>query len=335
MKRLLIVLAVCAVAGAGTWWYISQRPDRSGTQLTLYGNIEIRDVDLAFNESEHIAEVLVEEGNRVSRGDLLARLHTDRLDALLDQADAQLQAQEYVVKRLENGTRPEEIGQAQADVNAAETRLQNAETTLRRLRQTAASGATSEQALDDAEATVRTQRNVLQAKREALNLAVAGPRDETIAEARAALEGRQAQVRFLQARLKDTRLTAPAAGVVQNRIMEPGEMASPNLPVLTLALTTPKWVRAYVSEPNLGRIKKGMPATVSSDSYPDKPYEGQVGFISPVAEFTPKTVETTDLRPRLVYETRITVDDPDNELRLGMPVTVTIPVTPAPVRGRD
>ena len=119
-------------------------------------------------------------------------------------------------------------------------------------------------------------------------------------------------------------LTSPSAGVIQNRILEPGEMASPNRPVVTMALTDPKWVRAYVPEPDLGRINLGMKAEILNDSFPNQKFEGWIGFISPVAEFTPKTVETEDLRTKLVYEVRVYVHDSKDLLRLGMPVTVIV-----------
>lgn len=119
-------------------------------------------------------------------------------------------------------------------------------------------------------------------------------------------------------------LTSPAAGVIQNRILEPGEMASASRPVVTLALTDPKWVRAYVPEPYLGRINLGMKARILSDSFPDQTFDGWIGFISPVAEFTPKTVETEDLRTKLVYEVRVFVHDSKDKLRLGMPTTVIV-----------
>ncbi len=124
-------------------------------------------------------------------------------------------------------------------------------------------------------------------------------------------------------------LVSPTNGVVQNRILEPGEMASPQRAVLTIAITDPKWVRVYAAEPDLGKIRMGMKATVTTDSFPGKQYDGWVGFISPVASFTPKTVETTDLRTSLVYEVRIFVKDPADELRLGMPATVRIPLNGA------
>ena len=136
------------------------------------------------------------------------------------------------------------------------------------------------------------------------------------------MQGAQAELALLQRQLQDAELIAPTDAVVRNRLMEPGEFATPQRPVLSLALTTPKWVRAYAPETALGHLRAGMPATVTIDSYPDAPLKGSIGFISSVAEFTPKTVQTEELRTSLVYEIRVFVEDPENRLRLGMPATV-------------
>jgi HlyD family secretion protein len=156
----------------------------------------------------------------------------------------------------------------------------------------------------------------------ALDLAVIGPRREDIAQAEAQLRANEAQLALLRQQLKDAQLLAPVDAVVRTRILEPGDMASPQKPVVTLAITNPKWVRAYVSESDLGKVREGMSAAVAVDSFPSRRFEGWVGFISPVAEFTPKTVQTQELRTSLVYEVRVFVRDPSDELRLGMPATV-------------
>jgi HlyD family secretion protein len=286
--------------------------------------VEIRDAQLAFKESERIAAILVQEGDRVAAGQILARLDTDRLKAQVSQAEAGVQAQAQVLKRLEDGTRKEEIEQVRAQAEAVQVRLKNATQSLDRLQRTAAEGITSQQALDDARARVEVERAQLQVSRQALELALAGPRKEEIMEARARLQASQAGLDLLTIRFKDMTLQAPAAGIVHSRILEPGEMAGPNQPVLTLALTDPKWVRAYIPEPDLGRIAPGMAARVISDSFANYSFTGWIGFISPVAEFTPRSVETTDLRTKLVYEVRVFVTDPDDRLRLGMPVTVQV-----------
>ncbi len=322
VKKLIVAVIVLSTATGGFLWWTSQTQDANG--LTLYGNVELRDAQLAFREQERIAEVLVEEGETVEQGQILARLEQDRLTAQLAEAEAALTAQQEVTRRLTTGTRPQEIEQAVAEVAAAQARMKNYAHLVQRLTLTTRDGASIEQDLDDARAEMEVARAELSVRREALDLAREGFRDEEIAEARAVLRAREAQLTYLQERLDDTVLHAPAVGVIQSRILEPGEMAMPARPALVLALTDPKWVRAYLPEPDLGHIRDGMTAQVYSDSFPDRVFDGQVGFISPLAEFTPKSVQTTDLRTQLVYEIRIWVDDPANELRLGMPVTVEI-----------
>lgn len=318
-----VMVMVLAVGAGGIWLWI--RPQGEGSaRTTLYGNVEIRDARLAFNEQEIVSEVLVEEGDAVSTGQVLARLRSQRLEDQLAEAKAQWQAQAQVVRRLENGTRVQEIEQARALVEAAKARVENAQHKLRRIEETAQSGASSRQALDDAKAALQVEQAQLNVRQEALELALEGPRSEDIEEAKARLEANRSQVAFLEERLKDAILKAPSAGIIRSRILEPGEMAAPDRPAFVLALTDRKWVRAYVPEPDLGRIRAGMPAQVYSDTWPDRAFDGHVGFISPIAEFTPKSVETTDLRTKLVYEVRVWVEDPNDELRLGMPVTVAV-----------
>ena len=126
-------------------------------------------------------------------------------------------------------------------------------------------------------------------------------------------------------RLDDAELKSPAHSIVNRRLLEPGDIATPQRAVFSLAVLSPKWVRAYVAETNLGRLRPGQAVTIHTDSHPEPGLAGTVGFISPVAEFTPKSVETPELRTSLVYEVRIHVEDPQNRLRLGMPATVRFP----------
>jgi HlyD family secretion protein len=251
----------------------------------------------------------------------------DRLRASVAQAEARADAQRHVLERLENGTRPQEIDQARANMNAAQTDLTNTRRTYERLKKSAAGLATSQQDLDTAQSAFEVAEARLRVNQKALDLAVIGPRKEDIAEARATLLANEAELALSKRNLAYATLVSPTNGVVQNRILEPGEMASPQRAVLTIAITDPKWVRVYAEEPDLGKIRMGMSATVTTDSFPGRKYDGWVGFISPVASFTPKTVETTELRTSLVYEVRIFVKDPADELRLGMPSTVGISLT--------
>lgn len=333
LKRLVPLVIVVLFAAAAYWFYQQRQQEQDGV-LQLYGNVDIREVDLAFNNSEHIDSLLVEEGDRVARGQLLATLHSARLQASADAAEANVASQQAVLARLQAGSRPEEIRQAQADVRAARARLTNAETTYKRTLSLESAKAASQQAVDDARAALDAARADLKVAVEALELAQVGPRREDIEEAQARLKAEQARLALARQVLKDAALYAPADGVIRNRLLQPGDMASPQKPVLTLALNNPVWVRVYVPETLLGQVVPGMPARVGTDSFPGKTYDGWVGFISPTAEFTPKNVETPELRTRLVYQARVFVCNAGDELRLGMPATVSLDVENAPDGGR-
>ncbi len=328
-KKLLLIPLLLAAAG-GYWGLHNRVPSSPGGDLTLYGNVDIREANLAFNASELVREVLVQEGDHVEPGQVLARLRTEKLEAALAAASAAREAQVQALARLQAGSRPEEVLQAGAQLDALKARAHSAELSYARLQKLAAQKLTSPEELDQARAAADAAQGEMRAAEQTYALAVAGPRKEDIAQAQAELAARQANLILAREQLADATLLAPAAGVVRDRLLEPGDMASPQSPALTLALLDPLWVRAYVPEPDLGRVAEGMRAQVRTDSFPDKTYPGWVGFVSPSAEFTPKNVETTDLRTRLVYQVRIFVCDPQGELRLGMPSTVTIPAGQVP-----
>lgn len=322
--RVIVILGLPALlAGAGVWWFLL-RGEEERSSLVLYGNVEIRQVDAAFRATERVAQMLVEEGDIVSRGQLLGSVERQRLAADVDRTAAQVRSQQQVLSRLETGSRPQEIRKARADLAAAQARLADAETTLKRLESAVQSNAVSREDVDDARAKHKVAQAELKSAREALSLALEGPRQEDIAAAKATLDAYRAELAIARTNLADANLLSPNAGVIQNRILEPGDMASPQVPAYVLALTDPVWVRVYVSETDLGKLRPGMAAAVTTDSFPDKQYEAWVGYISPTAEFTPKSVETEELRTSLVYQVRVYVRNPQNELRLGMPVTVTI-----------
>ena len=326
MKKvfLVIILIVAAAGGYMYWQHQNKDQDEHAGAFKIYGTIDIRDAALAFTEQERIEIVLVEEGMRVKKGQVLAKLRTTKVDAAIKELRARIAAQQEVVAKLEAGSRSQEIDQARAEVQAAQARVANVSRTVKRLKATSRSGATSIQNYDDAKARLKVERAQLSAGQKALDLLIEGPRKEDIAAARHQLEALTAELEQLQVRLSDMILAAPADGTIQSRILEQGELAGPSKPAFVLALTDPKWVRAYIPEPMLGKINLGMTAQIFTDSLPGKALDGWVGFISPVAEFTPRAVATEDLRTQLVYETRVFVTDPTDILRLGTPVTVAI-----------
>jgi membrane fusion protein PltH len=328
MKKRIILVALLALALAGLGWWLTHR-HAARHEIVLYGNVDLREVDLAFNDSQRIAQVLVQEGDRVHRGQVLALLDTDRLTPELDVAKAQAKAQAAALQRLHNGSRPQEIAQARANLALAQANARAARDNYRRVSEVfrSSSGrAVSHQDLVNSKAQWDVAEAKVAVSREALDLAVVGPRREDIAQAQAMLDADRANVALLGQELADATLKAPLDAIVRSRIAEPGDMASPQKAAFTLAITDPKWVRAYVSESDLGWVHPGMRASVQVDSFPQRRFEGWVGFVSPVAEFTPKTVETPDLRSSLVYEVRVFVKDPGDDLRLGMPATVDLPL---------
>jgi HlyD family secretion protein len=325
MRKVIPIVLLLAVAGGVLYSFVERREEEDGT-LHIFGNVDIRQVQLAFHSTGRIQALHVQEGDRVKAGQLLAEVDPVRYQSAVDRADAQVAAQREAVARMLAGNRPEEITQAKALVKGAEATLRDAERNHNRIHQLARHEFVAQQQLDDAEATlVRAQAN-LEALQQTSSLAVQGPRKEDIAAAQSQLQAYEAALALARQELVDTKLFAPADGVIQSRVLEPGDMAFPQTPAYTLALNDPVWVRAYLPETDLGRIYEGMAATVTTDSFPGKAYEGWIGYISPTAEFTPKQVETTDLRTRLVYQVRVFVRNHQNELRLGMPATVRIPL---------
>jgi HlyD family secretion protein len=326
---LVILLAV--LLGVAIWWLV-QRPV-AAAELTLFGNVDLREVDLAFNNNERIASVLVQEGDRVHKGQALAQLDTNRLTPQLQQAEAQLAVQQANLEKLRRGNRPEDIAQARANVAAAQAEAANARQKYQRLVNLSTNSggrAVSPQDLDDARAAADQADAKLAQVQSALALQLAGFRREDVEQAVAQSKAAQAQTDLLRQQMRDAILFAPMDATVRTRVLEPGDMATPQKPVLTLAITDPKWVRVYVGEVDLGKVHPDMTASVSIDSFPNRSFPGRVGFVSSVAEFTPKNIETEELRTNLVYEVRVLVSDPQDELRLGMPATVHIPLNQPP-----
>jgi HlyD family secretion protein len=321
MKRIgIIILFLALIAGGAAWWLFYR--DKGSGDLVLYGNVDFRQINLAFNGSERVADILVEEGDRVKKGQVLGRLDTSRLAPQVAQAEAQAASQRANLARLKNGSRPEDIAQARANLDSAKAEAANARAQFDRQSSLALRAVASQRSLEMAEAESKQADAKVEVNQKALDLLVVGPRVEDIQEAEAQLRAADANVALLHQQLLEAELIAPVDAVVRSRLIEPGEMASPTRNAFSLATVSPKWIRAYVSETQIGMLRLGAKATVSVDSFPGRSFPGWIGFISSVAEFTPKTVQTEELRSSLVYEVRVFVEDPDDVLRLGMPATV-------------
>ena len=329
-------IAIAVVVGVASWAWLAHRPAGDSDELTLYGNVDIRQVSLAFNANERISEIRVREGDKVHAGAVLAVLDERTSLVRLAQSAAQIGVQEQALLRLQAGSRPEEVAQAKANLAAAQANADLAARQLARLRSTSeatAGKAVSQQDLDTAVGHAQVEAAQAESLRKTLQLVVAGPRKEDIAQARNQLAAARAEQALIQRQIDESELRAPIDAIVRSRLLEPGDMASPQRPVLTLAITEPKWVRAYVTEAQLSRVAVGTKAGVATDSQPGRAVPARIGYISSVAEFTPKTVETPELRTSLVYEVRFMVDDPQDQLRLGMPATVHLRL-PAAAQGQ-
>lgn len=324
-RRLVVIVLIVAlvIAAAATRGFGLLRPTRD-VGLELYGNVDIREVDLGFRVNGRIAAIGVDEGDKVRLGQLLATLETNTIDSRIAEADARVAQARARLEKLRNGNRPQDIAQARARVEAAQAAARDADRDYARRQPLVAPGAISRDVWEQTVAQRDQARAQLREVQQALSLLNAGSRSEDVAAGAAELRSAEAARKGAGTDLSDTRLIASANGTVVTRAREPGAIVQPGETVLTLAIDRPMRVRAYVSETDLARISPGMKVQVTADGNP-KTYNGTIGYISPRAEFTPKTVETADLRTDLVYQLRIIVSDPDDALRQGQPVTVRVP----------
>ncbi|MGO9546625.1 MAG: secretion protein HlyD [Rhodomicrobium sp.] len=321
-RRFIILALIAGGAAGGYWWYFLRA--KANGPLVLQGNVEVRQVNLGFKVAGRVEKLNVDEGDVVLAGQTLASLEKVYFDDALAQARAQRDQMAANYEKLKAGNRPEEIAEARALVAEREATLINARIILKRAQTLLNTPAGSQKAVDDGQAAERQADAQLNSSREALRLQEAGFRKEDIELGKAQLGERQAAVLTAERNLADADLIAPSGGTVLSRVREVGAIVATGEAVYVLSLTTPLWVRTYVSEPDLGRVRPGVEVQVKTDTPGAKTYSGRIGFISTAAEFTPKTVETTELRTSLVYRLRIVVDDSTGFLRQGMPVTVTV-----------
>lgn len=320
-RPLIVSLSMIAALACGYYYFYHNRDNNN--EITVHGNVDIRQVDLGFRVSGRLLEVLFEEGDHVKMGDLIAKLDPVPYEQDLNNLKAQMEQAQANLVKLRAGNRPQEIQEAKAQLHEKEVAHENSRKTYERQSELVKKNYASKQAYDDAYAATNEAKAQLKSAQEALKLSLEGFRQEDIAAGQAQFEAATAQYHRAQTNLNDTVLYAPSDGIILTRIREPGSILNIGNAVYTLSLTNPIWVRAYISEVDLGRVKPGMRTLIYTDSQ-STPFEGQIGFISPQAEFTPKNIETKELRTDLVYRLRIVVEDPEGKLRQGMPVTVVI-----------
>jgi membrane fusion protein YbhG len=302
------------------------------------GQVQATEVHVAAEVGGRILELPVVEGNRVNQGDVIARLDTRDVELALQRARADRDAAAAQLRLLEAGSRPEDIRQAQAqlaaatsEVAVAQAELAAAETDLERFEQLLKSNSGSQKQRDDAAtrrnvardrvASARAHENAARAAEARLS---AGARREEIDAARARVAGADAQIASLEKNKADATVLAPIAGIVSERLLDPGEMAAPRVPIVVLTDLDHAWAEVFVGEPDIPRLKLGQPATVFTDA--GSSVGGTVSFISPKAEFTPRNVQTAEDRSKLVYRVKIAIDNRDGLLKQGMPVEAEIPL---------
>lgn len=328
-KRLMGLVAVVVLGGSGLF-YARWQPADPTDRIFVSGNIEITEAQASFKAAGRIDARLVSEGDAVSAGQIIARLDRIELAQQVALQQAEVQAAAADLAELEAGSRPEEIAQAEAAVARASAEEERWRTEEARQAQLYSRDIVSAREREAARASLDVARAHLRDAEERLTLARKGPRAERIAQARARLD-RAKQARGLsQTRLDDALLVAPISGVVLSEHAEPGEYVSPGTPVVTIGVLGNVWLRAYIDETDLGRVKVGQRARLTTDTYPDRAYDGMVSFLASEAEFTPKNVQTEKERVKLVYRIKIDVPNPSFELKPGMPADAEILLGEAP-----
>jgi HlyD family secretion protein len=333
MRARVVVVAIVLAAAIGAAFAFRDRlpgpwsapPPPNG--LAASGTVEATEAQLGFTAAGRIQDIAVREGDRVAAGDELSRLDRAEMMARRDEAQSRIDSARALLRELERGTRSEEVAQAKAARDAAGKRVEDVARDLERSRTLHQGGAIPKEALDKAELAVELVQKELERAEEQLRLLEAGPRRERIEAQRAALAQAEASLRAIDAALDQMILHAPFDGLITVRHREPGEAVSPGAAVLTLMNPNDRWVRIYVREDRIGAVRVGAGAEIRCDTFPEKRYAGEVRFIAPEAEFTPKNVQTAEERVRLVYavEVRIT-SDPAGDLKPGMPADVRLDV---------
>jgi HlyD family secretion protein len=298
--------------------------------LSASGTVEATEARIGFQASGRIETIGAREGDAVKAGAILAELDRAETEARRQQASAQAAAARAFLRELERGSRPEEIAQGRSALAAAAERVRDAQRDLDRTKALFEGGAVSREALDKARLTLDLAQSQHDQAREQVTILETGPRREKIDAQRAQLAQAEAAVRVIEATLAAMTIRAPFDGVVTVRHREPGEIVAAGSPVLTIMNPDDRWVRIYVPETRIGAVRVGQAATITTDTFPEKTYRGEVSFISTEAEFTPKTVQTTEERVKLVYAVKVRVTgDPARDLKPGMPADVGLdPGTP-------
>ncbi len=324
-KKLIIAGALVAGIGVAALSYFAPwaAPQDTGTVFGS-GTVDATEVAAAFRVAGILSQRPVEEGSLVKAGELLAALDERESVARLHQAEAAQQAAEARLRDLEQGYRPQEIAEAQALVAQTRANQTNLEEEARRSEALFQGGATSQQRRDNdrTAAIVATQQH--RAAQERLKLLQGGYRPGVINTARAQLGEAQAAVAAARVAREDLQVKSTVAGVVTRTHAEVGETLGAGRPVVTVTDISKPWVRVYIPENQIGKVRLGAAAKIKIDTFPDREFAGGVSYVSSQAEFTPKNVQTQEERVKLVFAVNVTLDNRDGTLKPGMPADVFI-----------
>jgi HlyD family secretion protein len=324
-RKRLIPIAVVVVAVVA--WLLFFRGKGADGPLDASGTVEATDAQLGFQAAGRIDTILVDEGDRVTAGQELARLDQTELRARRQQAAAQEGAAQAALNELQRGSRTEEVQQGRDQLGAANQRLADAQRDLDRTKRLFDGGAVSREALDKAQLAFDVAQSQHDQAAQALQLLETGPRIERIQAQQAAVAAARATVQQIDAMLANAVIRSPFAGVVTVKNREAGETVSPGAPVLTVTNLNDRWVRIYIPETRIGAVRLGQAATITADTYQGKTYRGAVSFIASEAEFTPKNVQTRDERVKLVYAVKVRISgDSTFDLKPGIPADVQLGV---------
>ena len=299
--------------------------------ILLSGTVEAREVDLSFQVGGRLAQLATDEGQWIEQGAPVATLDTRDFELALRQATATADAANASLAALKAGTRTQDIKVAQANVLKAQSQLNYNAAEVKRFSSLIPKKLASEQQLEAAQLQYEVSVASVEQAKQNLNLLKEGPREEDIQQAEAQYAAQVNARDIAQQKLEYTHLVSPMSGLVTVRLSEAGEVVAPGQAVFRVAELAKPWVRGYLSETDLGRVRVGQKAQVKVDSMPGKVFDGVLSFISPVAEFTPKTVQTRELRTALVYRVKVDVNNPEGLLKIGMPADIVL----QPVTGND
>ncbi len=322
----IIILVLMAVAAFLLWRAYFHEEAEKGV-LLLSGNMEVTEFNIGFKIPGRVVELSVDEGQQVQAGQVLARLDNAELASIVTQSKASLREAQSRLDQLKAGSRPQEIEEARAIVRSQEAEATRLRKDYERAEMLYKNGAISTAQLDAAKSAYETRAAQQRSAMESLSLVKEGPRKQDIEAAGHRVEQARAAISTAEERLKDTVITAPAPGVVLRKNVELGETVGAGVPIFTIGDLSSPWIKVYVPEPQLTLVKLGQRAHVTVDTDrvgTKKTYDGWVSYISNEAEFTPKSVQTQEERVKLVYGVKVRVDNPNQDLKPGMPADVRI-----------